>query len=93
VNCASATAKRRLLGAGAVDLTTTGRAIEAKIVADGEHRRVTFCGPTSAHRLSLVIILERPLGDIILDKPSRVPGLRPGLRFRERKLWSWSAVW
>ena len=29
---------RRLLGAGAVDLTTTGRAIEATIVADGEHR-------------------------------------------------------
>jgi len=33
---------RRLLGAGAVDLTTTGRAIEATIVADGEHRRVVL---------------------------------------------------
>jgi len=33
---------RRLLGAGAVDLTTTGRAIEAMIVADGEHRRVVL---------------------------------------------------
>src|ERR1700731_4162204 len=30
----------RLLGAGAVDLTTTGRAIEAPIIAGGEHRRV-----------------------------------------------------
>src|SRR5215472_19209535 len=51
---------RRLLGAGAVDLATTGRAIEATIVADGQHRcvvlnptqtgpRVTFpgtCEPT-----------------------------------------------
>src|SRR5580693_8073906 len=33
---------RRLLGAGAVDLTITGPAIEATIVADGEHRRVTL---------------------------------------------------
>jgi hypothetical protein len=33
---------RRLLGAGVVDLTTTGRAIEATIVADGEHRRVVL---------------------------------------------------
>ena len=33
---------RRLLGAGAVDLTTTGRAIEATIVADGQHRRVVL---------------------------------------------------
>ena len=33
---------RRLLGAGAVDLTTTGRAIEATIVADGEHLRVVL---------------------------------------------------
>src|SRR3984893_16244474 len=33
---------RRLLGAGAVDLTTTGRAIEATIVADREHRRVVL---------------------------------------------------
>jgi hypothetical protein len=31
-----------LLGAGAVDLTTTGPAIEATIVADGEHRRVAL---------------------------------------------------
>ena len=33
---------RRLLGAGAVDLPTPGRAIEATIVADGEHRRVVL---------------------------------------------------
>src|ERR1700745_3710076 len=33
---------RRLLGAGAIDLTTTGRAIEATIVADGQHRRVVL---------------------------------------------------
>src|SRR5215831_6036040 len=33
---------RRLLGAGAVGLTTTGPAIEATIVADGEHRRVAL---------------------------------------------------
>ena len=33
---------RRLLGAGAVDLTTTGSAIEATIVANGEHRRVAL---------------------------------------------------
>src|SRR6516164_11829130 len=31
---------RWLVGAGAVDLTTTGRAIEATIEADGQHRRV-----------------------------------------------------
>src|SRR5215472_3468530 len=35
-------AARRLLRAGAVDLTTTGPAIEATIVADGEHRRVAL---------------------------------------------------
>jgi hypothetical protein len=40
---------RRLLGAGAVDLTTTGRAIEATIVADGEHRRVVL-NPTQTGR-------------------------------------------
>src|ERR1700730_15265786 len=40
---------RRLLGAGAVDLTTTGRAIEATIVADGEHRRVAL-KPTQTGR-------------------------------------------
>ena len=40
---------RRLLGAGAVDLTTTGRAIEATIVADGEHRRVAL-NPTQVGR-------------------------------------------
>ena len=43
---------KRLLGAGAVDLTTTGGAIEATIVADGEHRRVvlnpTQTGPRHA---------------------------------------------
>ena len=33
---------RRLLGAGAVDLTTTSPAIEATIVADGQHRRVVL---------------------------------------------------
>ena len=33
---------RRLLGAGAVDLTTTGPTIEATIEADGEHRRVAL---------------------------------------------------
>src|SRR5215471_11222457 len=32
----------RLVGAGAVDLTTTGRAIDATIVADGQHRRVAL---------------------------------------------------
>jgi hypothetical protein len=40
---------RRLLGAGAVDLTTTGPAIEATIVADGEHRRVAL-NPTQTGR-------------------------------------------
>ena len=40
---------RRLLGAGAVDLTITGPAIEATIVADGEHRRVTL-NPTQTGR-------------------------------------------
>jgi hypothetical protein len=40
---------RRLLGAGAVDLTTTGRAIEATIIADGEHRRVAL-NPTQTGR-------------------------------------------
>src|SRR3984893_10207557 len=33
---------KRLLGGGVVDLTTTGRAIEATIAADGEHRRVVL---------------------------------------------------
>src|ERR1700758_2555352 len=33
---------RCLLGAGAVDLTTTGPGIAATIVADGEHRRVVL---------------------------------------------------
>src|SRR5215467_7160629 len=33
---------RWLLGAGAVDLTTTSPRIEATIVADGEHRRVVL---------------------------------------------------
>ena len=33
---------RRLLGAGAVDLTTSSPAIEATIVADGQHRRVVL---------------------------------------------------
>jgi hypothetical protein len=33
---------RRLVGASAVDLTTTGRAIEATIVADGQHRHVVL---------------------------------------------------
>src|SRR5262249_9739502 len=33
---------RRLLGACDVDLPPTGRAIEATIVADGEHRRVVL---------------------------------------------------
>src|SRR5215831_18611075 len=33
---------RRLLGAGAIDLITTGPAIEATILADGEHHRVAL---------------------------------------------------
>ena len=33
---------RRLVGAGAVDLSTTGPAIKATIVANGQHRRVVL---------------------------------------------------
>src|SRR5262249_14340709 len=40
---------RRLVGAGAVDLTTTGRAIEATIVADGQHRPVVLNPTQTGH--------------------------------------------
>src|SRR5947209_686957 len=45
---------RRLLGAGAVDLTTTGPAIEATIVADGEHRRVALTPTQTGQRVAFL---------------------------------------
>ena len=45
---------RRLLGAGAVDLTTTGPAIEATIVADGEHRRVSLTPTQTGQRVAFL---------------------------------------
>src|SRR5690349_145381 len=43
---------RRLLDAGVVDLTTSGRAIEATIVADGKHRRVALNPTQTGRRIS-----------------------------------------
>src|SRR5689334_11153860 len=43
---------RRLLDAGVVDLTTSGRAIEATIVSDGEHRRVALNPTQTGRRIS-----------------------------------------
>src|SRR6188472_1755005 len=45
---------RRLLGTGAVDLTITGPAIEATIVADGEPRRVTLNPPQTGRRVAFL---------------------------------------
>ncbi|HEX3416951.1 MAG TPA: hypothetical protein VHT21_11210, partial [Stellaceae bacterium] len=45
---------RRLLGAGAVDLTTTRPAIEATIVADGEHRRVSLTPTQTGRRVAFL---------------------------------------
>src|SRR5438128_1039966 len=45
---------RRLLGAGAVDLTTTCPAIEATIVADGEHRRVSLTPTQTGQRVAFL---------------------------------------
>jgi len=45
---------RRLLGAGAVDLTTTGQAIEATIVADGEHRRIALTPTQTGQRVAFL---------------------------------------
>jgi len=52
---------RRLLGAGAVDLTTTGRAIEATIVADGEHRRVVLNPTQTGPRVAFLGTCEPTL--------------------------------
>ena len=68
---------RRLPGAGAIDLTTTGRAIKATIVADGEHRRVVlnpiqkgprvaFLGPASPRPF-------RKLGGLTNPPSARLP--------------------
>src|SRR6201993_557551 len=45
---------RRLLGAGAVDLTTTGSAIEATIVANGKHRRVVLNPTQTSPRVAFL---------------------------------------
>src|SRR6516164_3033622 len=45
---------RRLLGAGGVDLTTTGSAIEATIVANGEHRRVVLNPTQTSPRVAFL---------------------------------------
>src|SRR5690349_11378861 len=45
---------RRLLGAGAVDLISTGPAIEATIVADGEHRRVSLTPTQTGQRVAFL---------------------------------------
>jgi len=43
---------KRLLGGGVVDLTTTGRAIEATIAADGDRPTGCLPGDLRAHALS-----------------------------------------
>src|SRR2546423_9146698 len=45
---------RRLLGAGAVDLTSTGPSIAATIVADGEHRRVALTPTQTGQRVAFL---------------------------------------
>jgi hypothetical protein len=45
---------RRLLGAGAVDLTTTGSAIEATIGADGGHRPVALTPTQTGQRVAFL---------------------------------------
>src|SRR2546429_1408636 len=62
------TEARRLLGAGAVDLTTTGPAIEATIVADGEHRRVALNPTQTGRRVAFPGTCE----------PTPFPQARPG---------------
>ena len=52
---------RRLLGAGAVDLTTTSPAIEATIVADGQHRRVVLKPTQTGPRVALLGTCEPTL--------------------------------
>jgi hypothetical protein len=67
---------RRLVGAGAVDLTTTGPAIEATIVADGEHRRVALNPTQTGRRVAFLGTCEPLATDMVdLRPPRHIPTL------------------
>jgi len=77
---------RRLLGAGAVDLTTTGRAIEATIVADGEHRRVAL-NPTQVGRGVAFLGTCEPTPFPKLGGRTNRPSVRPPASIARQRLW------
>ena len=79
-------AARRLLRAGAVDLTTTGPAIEATIVADGEHCRVALNPTQTGPRVAFPGTCD-PAAFPQDRRPQDLPSARPPASIARQRLW------